>query len=294
MIVEDDDLNEFANFADKFNLNNYKTLLSSVKAPSFSSISNPEIISNESLSSFGKSLNEKIPSLDDGKLLDNVIAGFASAFSGMKSVGFNVNNSKINGDDGSGSIIRDLINLILGIIELPIRFGYLFKSGLEASGALALGIGGLTQSVALGTKDLYMLIIAIIKIIIKYFSCILSFTITTLGGCALIHPVTLFFVMIYLFVTFILDIIKDKTGFDLTPSFDAMAEYVQWPSFIQMFCYSCFGKKVKLRDILADVGIIKEIGDMISNDFNNVMPRYMKPSMPLGKASLDSLDKAMN
>ena len=294
MIVEDADLNEFSNLADKFNLNNYKTLLSSVKSPSFSSISNPEIISNESLSNFGKSLNEQIPSLDDGKLLDSVIAGFANIFSSMKSVGFKVNNSKVKGKRGSGNIIKDLINLILGIIELPIRFGHLFKSGLEASGALALGIGGLTQSVALGTKDLYMLIIAIIKIIIKYFSCILSCTITTLGGCALIHPVTLFFVMIYLFVLFIIDIIKDKTGFDLTPSFDSMAEYVQWPSFIQMFCYTCFGKKVELRDILADVGIIKEIGDMISNDFNNVMPRYMKPSVPLGKSSLKSLDKAMN
>jgi hypothetical protein len=205
-----------------------------------------------------------------------------------------MDNSKVNGDDGSGDIITDLINLILGIIELPVRFAYLFKSGLEASGALALGIGGLTQSVALGTKDLYILIVAIIKIILKYFSCILSFTITTLGGCALIHPVTLFFVMIYLFIMFILDIIKDKTGIDLTPSFDAMAEYVQWPSFIQMFCYSCFGKRVKLRDILADVGVIQDIGNMISNDFNNVMPRYMKPSVPLGKSSLNSLDKAMN
>ena len=61
-----------------------------------------------------------------------------------------------------------------------------------------------------------------------------------------------------------------------------------------MFCYSCFGKRVKLRDILADVGVIQDIGNMISNDFNNVMPRYMKPSVPLGKSSLNSLDKAMN
>lgn len=293
MIVEDD-LNNLSNIADKYNLNNYKTLLSNVKSPAFSSISNPDINLNQSASNFGKTINEQIPSLDDGKLLDNVIAGFASNFASMKSVSFNVNNSKVDGDGGSGDIITDLINLILGIIELPVRFAYLFESGLEASGALALGIGGLTQSIALGTKDLYILIIAIIKIILKYFSCILSFTITTLGGCALIHPVTLFFVMIYLFIMFILDIVKDKTGIDLSPSFDAMAENVKWPSFIQMFCYSCFGKRVKLRDIIADVGIIQDIGNMISNDFNNVMPRYMKPGIPLGKASLNSLDKAMN
>lgn len=293
MIVDNTDSDDNSSIFD--NINKYKTLLSNVKSPDFSRISNPGIgTNNQSLSNFGKTLSEKVPSLDDGKLLDNVLAGFSNIFSSMKSSKFNVNNSKVDGDGSSGDIITDLINLILGIIELPMRFAYLLESGLEASGALALGIGGLTQSVALGTKDLYLLIVAIIKIILKYFSCILSFTITTLGGCALIHPVTLFFVMIYLFLVFIFDIIKDKTGVDLVPSLDSMAEYVQWPSFIQMFCYSCFGKSVKLKDVLADVGIIKEIGNMISNDFNNVMPRYMKPGAPLGKASLNSLDKAMN
>jgi hypothetical protein len=274
--------------------NNYKTLLSNVNSPQFSSAFTPEINSDESLSNFGKTISDKVPSFDEGQILGNFINGLNSALSGTNSIKFDINNSKIKGKRGTGNIIKDLINLILGIIKLPIRFGYLFKSGIEASGALALGIGGLSQSIALGTKDLYILLITIIKIIIKYFSCILSFTITTIGGCALIHPVTLFFVMIYLFVVFILDIIKEKTQIDLTSSFDSMVEKVQWPSFIQMFCYSCFGKKVKLRDLLADVGVIQEIGKTISNDFNNVMPRYMKPSAPLGKSSIKSLDKALN
>jgi hypothetical protein len=290
-MIADTDLNNLAS-SDLFD--KYKTLLSNVKAPAFSDIKTPDILSNAS--DLGKSLNPDVSSMniDSASLLDQILAGFASSFNGLKSNTFNVNNSKVKGKGGSGNLIKDLIGLIMGIIELPVRFGYLFASGMQASGALALGIGGLTQSIALGTKDLYILIIAIVKIIIKYFLCIVSFTVTTLGGCALIHPVTLFFVMIYLFVMFILDTLKDKTGIDLTSGFDSIAEYVQWPSFIQMFCYSCFGKKVKLRDILADVGIIQDIGNMISNDFNNVMPRYMKPSVPLGKASLKSLDKAMN
>jgi hypothetical protein len=51
---------------------------------------------------------------------------------------------------------------------------------------------------------------------------------------------------------------------------------------------------VKLRDVLTDVGQIEDAGNRIAYDFNNTIPKYMKPSVPFGKKSLKSLDKAMN
>lgn len=295
-MLSDEELKKLSSISENDIFKNYKTLLSNVNAPNFSKIEKPEIVSTDSLADMKNALNVDVSSLelDAAKLLNNVIGGFASAFSNIPSSKIQTNNSKVDGNGSSGSIIRDLINLIVAIIEMPVRFAYLFQSGLQASAALSLGIGGLTQSVALGTKDLYLLIIAIVKIIIKYFLCILSFVISTIAGCSLVHPITFFFVLLYLFVMEVLKYIRDKTTVDFTGSFDSMAEYVQWPSAISLLCYSCFGKKVKLRDILADVGVIQEIGNMISDDFNNVMPRYMKPSVPLGSAALGSLDKAMN
>jgi len=293
-MISEEELNKLSNISNNDIFKDYKTLISNVKAPNFSEIKPPDFVSTDAIGDMKNALNVDVPALDAAKLLNDVIAGFASAISSIPSTKIKINDSKVNGDGSSGNIIRDLINLIMGIIELPMRFGYLFQSGIQASAALGLGIGGISQSVALGTKDLYILIIAILKIIIKYFLCILSFAISTIVGCSLVHPITFFFVILYLFVMEVLKYVKDKTTIDFTDTFDSMVEQVQWPSAIGILCYSCFGKKVKLRDILADVGVIQEIGNMISDDFNNVMPRYMKPSMPLGSAALGSLDKAMN
>ena len=207
---------------------------------------------------------------------------------------FKINKSKISGSGPRGGILQQLIALIMGIITLPVRFGFLFNSLMNASVALSIGIGGIAKSFALGTKDLYILLFAILKITFKYILCIFSFVITTMyAGCIFIHPITLFFVMIHLFAMMLVDMIHDKFGVNFSFIVEYIEKYIKWPSAINTLCYTCFGKNVKIRDVLTDVSVISDIGKKISYDFNNVMPRYMKPSIPLGNNALKSLDKAI-
>ena len=81
----------------------------------------------------------------------------------------------------------------------------------------------------------------------------------------------------------VFDKIRDNYGYDFSQQIDQAFEYIQWPKEIQLYCYSCFGEVVKVRDVLTDVGVLTDIGDMISYDFNIRMPNYMKPAKPLGK-----------
>ena len=114
----------------------------------------------------------------------------------------------------------------------------------------------------------------------------------------LIFPVTAYFIKMF-------------TDYDIMPDVDAAFEalheadeqfgqytggiYVlRWPDGIDSVCYTCFGQKVKLRDILIDVEVIKDIGDMISRDFSQVMPSYMRTSIPHGHAAMQFLDKTFN
>ena len=237
-------------------------------------------------------------SIDAATLVDSVLGGFASSVSDIgRGVvgGFKINNSKIKGSDKKASLMQQLIDLILGIAKLPIRFLNLFKSIGFAGAALGVGISGIAKSVALGTKDLYLLIVAILKIVFKYALCLVSFYITTaFGGCLFIHPITLFFALLYLAIMNVADFIRDNIGFDFTSTVDQVFEHIKWPSQIQTLCYSCFGKPVKLREVLSDVSVIEDIGNTISYDFNYHIPRYMKPSIPFGNKALNSLDKAMN
>jgi hypothetical protein len=295
-MLSDEELNKLSSISS--DLDKYKTTLSSVKAPGFSFVSSSDIDINSTASDIGKSLNPDVSSLDADSLLDSVLGSFASSFSGIgKSGGIKIDNSNVKGKGGTGNIITDLINLIISIVQIPVRFAFMSKSLIEATGALVLGIGGLTKSVALGTKDLYMLVIAVLKIFFKYLSCIISFVVTTtIGGCFLIHPFTLFFTMIYLFIMFIVDKIHETFGINLASNVDESLDMIlsfEFIKFIHTKCYTCFGKRVRLNEILADVSVIQDIGNMISFDFNVTMPRYMKPSEPLGKASMKSLDRAL-
>jgi hypothetical protein len=281
--------------------NDFRTTISGSVAPNFSDyISGNENVDYETPDTkinkpdFEKMLNPDTSSLNADQLMDSVIGGFASAFSGAGSFNISTDNSKLKGDEPDGGIIAKLIALIMNVIKLPMRFGYLFASLMEGTGALALGIDGLTQSVALGTKEIYLLIVAILNIIFKYALCIISFAISISCGCLFIHVVTLFFAVIYVFIIHVADFVNDSIGIDFTSTIDEVAEFISWPEFINTLCYSCFGTPVKLRDILVDVGVLQDIGNMISYDFNNTMPQYMKPAAPLGNLALDSLDKAIN
>jgi hypothetical protein len=255
----------------------------------------PEI--NPAKSLFGM-LDPNASSMDAGTMLDQILGGFSSTISSMGrgvAGGFKINKSKIDGNGGKGGLFKQLIDLILGIVTLPMRFLNLFKAMTYAGGALGLGIGGIAKSFALGTKDVYKLIVAILKIVFKYALCIVSFWITTtLGGCIFVHVISLFFVMLHLLITYLVDLVHEYIGLDFTFIVDEVFEKIKWPSPIQSLCYTCFGKPVKLRDVLSDVSVIEQIGKDISYDFNHNMPRYMKPSIPFGQKSLRNLDKAMN
>ena len=295
-MLGDSELNNLDSISDQYN--KFKTLLSGSAAPNFSAFASdfatPETNTNQSKNNFEKMLNPDTSSLNAEQLMDNVIGGFASAFSGAASFNITTNNSKLKGDEPDGGIIAKLIALIMNLIKLPLRFGHLFASLTTGTASLALGIGGITQSVALGTKDIYLLIVAILNIVFKYTLCIISFVLTTISGCLFVHVLTLFFVMVYLFIIYLADLFNDHTGIDFTSTIDQVVENIRYPDFINNTCYSCFGKPVKLREILVDVGVLTDIGNMISYDFNNTMPQYMKPATPLGNLALDSLDKAIN
>lgn len=251
---------------------------------------------NQATNVFGI-LNSNKPSMDSTAMLDSVLGGFSSTIASIgKGIigGFKINNSKINGDVSTGGKLKQLIDLILKVVKLPVRMIDMSKSIAYAGASLGLGLAGLGQSFALGTKDLYILLFAILKIIFKYWYCIISFWITTLGGCIFIHVISLFFVILHLCIMYIVDTLNEYIGLDFTLMVDDVFEYIKWPDLIQTVCYTCFGKPVKLREVLTDVGVIEDIGNKISYDFNYHMPRYMKPSIPYGTKSLKSLNKAIN
>lgn len=265
---------------------------------------------------FGKDLADQVNSLKGGvklgadQLLDFVLGGFSdlSGKLAYKTPDFGVN--KVEGDDDDDGIIRKLIKLIKGIITIPIRFINMSQALLRGTIALTVGIEGLAKSAILGTKDIITLILAIIKILAKYFLCILSFIITTIAGCFLIHGITFMFCVLYLIFPATGYFIEMGTGYDIMPQVDYMFEilnqidehveqytgfYVlRWPDTIQSICYSCFGVPVKLRDVLLDVQIIKDIGDQITHDFTKVIPVYMRPSAPHGAAAMKHLNLAFN
>jgi hypothetical protein len=291
-MLSDSELNKLNEFSDKYD--KFKSFMGGGgNGENGSSESGtPDI--NSGKDAFGKLLNPDMASLSPDQMVSNIVGGLASSVSGMGSLNIGVKNTNIKDKKNSNGIIKDLIGLVKGIIQMPMRFGNMFKGLMLGTGALGLGIGGITKSVALGTKDLYLLFVAVMTIIFKYYACILSFTISTIGGCLFLHFITLCFMMVYIGIMYIVDSINDMFGVDFSSIVDEIFEQIKWPSTIQLFCYTCFGKPVKLRDILADVGAIENVGNMISYDFNNKMPRYMKPAIPLGTSALKSIDKAIN
>ena len=271
-----------------------KTILSSLKTKSqlnqtpFTEIINSKNNLTKIFNPDSRLINYDADNMSKG-LLNNVLSNFKD----VGKVAVKIDKRDIQGNGPKGSKIKQLIQLILNIIKIPKRFMYLFKSFGEATGAMTLGMGGIFKSAALGAKDIYLLIIAMLNIVFKYTLCIISFVITTIAGCSLLHVITFTFVMIKVAIMYMVDLINKYLKIDFTDIVDAIFEYIKWPEPINTICYSCFGKKVRLRDILSDVNVITDIGSMISHDFNVRMPRYMKPGVPLGKLALKDLDKAV-
>lgn len=209
----------------------------------------------------------------------------------------------------SRGLIPSLIQILLSVIKIPTRFDKVF--GMLSNGGTALGeaLAGLGKSGYLGIKDLIILVMAIVKVIVKYWKCVLSFWITTFyGGCFIFHPVTLLFYILYLIFPITAYIVWSFTTFDLNPYIDTMFEEIdradeqfaemagfhitKWPDVINQWCYTCFFQEVKLKDVLKDIMVVKDIGDMITRDFNEKMPMYFRPAKKhalLAKRNMDAV-----
>jgi hypothetical protein len=166
---------------------------------------------------------------------------------------------------------------------------------MDTGNALVNSVEGLGKSTVLGIKDIVLLIVAILKVIIKYAKCIISFALTTvLGGCAFMHLITLLFYILYLIFPITAFLVYLASGLDIMPLIDAFFDMIsegddklaetigfnltKWPKPIHMWCYTCFFEEVKLKDVLKDIMVVKDVGDMIQYDFNKTMPKYFRPA----------------
>jgi hypothetical protein len=109
----------------------------------------------------------------------------------------------------------------------------------------------------------------------------------------LIFPLTAYFIWIF-------------TGFDLMPFIDSFFEMIdhgddqfakwsgfnttKWPKAVHKWCYTCFFQEVKMKDVLKDVMIVKDIGDLITYDFNMRMPTYFRPANRHGAIAKRNFD----
>lgn len=241
-------------------------------------------------------------------LMDSIIPSFAASLANL-SFKLPAAGDKVE-DAETVSGIPMLIKLILGIIKIPVKFGYMFAALTQGTQALALSLDGLGKSTILGITDIFKLVMAILNLVFKYFLCILSFTITTIGGCFLIHTITFMIYVVMLIFPLGVYVIHYYSGYDATPIVDKGFEmldkaddqqasvtginFTKWPAPINLVCYTCFGKKVQLREVLTDFAAIKDITDLIQYDFTKTMPIYLKNGVPMGKGAMNSLDKVFN
>lgn len=204
-------------------------------------------------------------------------------------------------------LIPSLIDIIVSVIQIPTRFDKMY-AGLTNSGlSLTHSVEAIGKSAYLGMKDIALLVVAIVKVVIKYWKCILSlFVTTTVGGCFIFHPITFLCYMLYLIFPLSAYFVWIFTGFDLMPYIDLMFEEIdrgddrvaevigfnltKWPKAVRRWCYTCFFEEVKLKDVLKDVMVVKDIGDMITYDFQHKMPIYFRPANRYGVVAKRNFD----
>ena len=201
-----------------------------------------------------------------------------------------VDNKDVKGKHLKGGSLAKLMALVRSFMKLPRRFADLSKALVFGGKSFGLGIGGFFKSVGLAGKDIYILISAIVKVIVKYALCFVSFIVTTIMGCFFVHIISFIFIIVRMVVIFLIEKITGEPQEFVNAAFDK----VSWPDSINKVCYTCFGKNVKISDLPKDLRVVQDIGDMIKHDFNVKMPRYMRPAKPPGRSALKSLDKAIN
>jgi len=212
------------------------------------------------------------------------------------------NNGGSGGDDSGG-----LFEIFLKVLTIPEKFGQILGGMTNAGLALTSGVGGIVESAFLGLEDLIYLAIFIITLISKYLNCFIMF-IVNLPSCFTSHILTVVFGVLYLIFPLTAFIVWMGTGFDLMPYYDqgfdmvdsmddSMAEVIgfhltKFPPSIIKQCYTCNNKVIRLRDIVKDVGGIREVGAKIAHDLTVVVPEYMKPAMPFIYKTADYIGQA--
>ena len=205
-----------------------------------------------------------------------------------------------------GGLIPTIIQIVKMTLKLPTRFDKIFQALQNSMMGLLFGIEGLSKSFALGVYDIATILYHIFRAILKYINCIVSFIIT-LPFCAVIHIITLVFYLIYMPFPIMALLIYLATGMNFMPYIDYVFEmidyaddvfadwnglgihFAKWPPLVNTLCYTCFGKKVKMRDVFGDISIIGKSGKKLGRDFSVVMPRYMKRSTPYLKRGMRNI-----
>ena len=298
--------NRFARFSD--NLKNVGTQWSSEATSTLQKYSSY----TSDLTEFGDEMQDQMNNALNlaNNQMHFAVGQFSSALSSIHVPEMPKGGKGVEGDGPDGGIFAQLIALIIDIAELPIRMAYIGEGLVESTIALTSSMEGLGKSIALAGEDLWCLIVAIAIVVWKYALCIISFVVTTIAGCFLVHIVTFLISVVFLIFPLSAYAFEYVTEIDISPQIDeafekmhefdhVLAKYtgmylMQWPDSINLVCYTCFGTPVKMKEILTDVWAIKSIGDMISYDFSVRMPRYMKNAVPPANAAGDAFNKAMN
>lgn len=206
-----------------------------------------------------------------------------------------------------GGLIPTIIQIVKMTLKLPTRFDKIFQAFQNSTMGLLFGIEGISKSLALGVYDIMMVLYNIFRAILKYINCIISFIIT-LPFCAFIHVITLIFYLIYLPFPLMATLIYLATGMNFMPYIDYVFEmidyaddifaewnglgihFAKWPPLVNTLCYTCFGKRVRMKDVFGDISIIGNSGKKLGRDFSVVMPRYMKRSTPYLKRGMRNIE----
>lgn len=278
---------------------------------------------SQGLTSAAASMSSVSSSLSNILNLGNTSAKLSSALSLGKELGIgspsmqNVSVDKTVSKpkkikSAKGGPIATIIKIVKMAMKLPMRFDKVFLAFQNTLMGSLFSIEGLSKSFALGVYDILMIFYNISRAVLKYINCIISF-IVTLPFCSVVHIITGVFYCIYMIIYAVIypidSIIDLAKGPKLMPYVDYAYEmidyaddifaewnglgihFAKWPPLINRICYTCFGKKVKVRDVFGDISVVGKSGKKLGRDFSVVMPKYMKRSTPYLKKAMRNIEQ---
>jgi hypothetical protein len=250
-----------------------------------------------SLSSLGRNKTDVAGDLKNLALSSSDADFLSRGFGGLKGMG-NLSFGPIDGmkrpkkKKSEGGGILALIKMIIGVIELPVRFSHLMAATLHTSLMLVKSVEGIGKSTVLGIKDISLFLYAILRVFVKYGKCI-PWPFIVLTMCGFTYFITFICYMMYFWLIYMPINTFDKAiGSNFLAVVDDALAIIWWPEAIDKLCYTCFGEKIYLKDFLDDLESVKEVGRMVKTDFEYRIPKYMEPGKPSAKLAKKELDKA--